>query len=70
MSGYEDDEDLEGLLPRESDPSDSRTPLDRTIDRIGMGMCMGVSLGVFVCLPHISITRKLPVDAAIAMWVW
>ncbi|KAK7681521.1 hypothetical protein QCA50_015253 [Cerrena zonata] len=37
MSSYEDDEDLEGLLPREIDANDSRTPLDRTIDRIGMG---------------------------------
>ncbi|CAL1712613.1 unnamed protein product [Somion occarium] len=40
MNHYEamdDSEDVESLLPGELDPFDSRTPLDRTIDRIGMG---------------------------------
>lgn len=70
MSSYEDDEDLEGLLPREIDLSDSRTPLDRTIDRIGMGTCMCISSQVFASLPPRFDHRKLPMDTTIALRVW
>ncbi len=31
------EEDAEGLIPQEIDMCDDRTPLDKTIDRIGMG---------------------------------
>lgn len=37
FEGVGAEEDVEGLIPREIDMCDDRTPLDKTIDRIGMG---------------------------------
>lgn len=37
FEGVGAEEDVEGLISREIDMCDDRTPLDKTIDRIGMG---------------------------------
>lgn len=44
---------------------DGRTPLDKTIDRIGMGASL--CLPYFSCSPS-SRPRELPVDTLVAMW--
>lgn len=49
---------------------DDRTPLDKTIDRIGMGQSF-----VFVSFysaqrSTLFLYRELSVDAPLAMWIW
>ncbi|PSR70485.1 hypothetical protein PHLCEN_2v13636 [Hermanssonia centrifuga] len=64
-------DDAEGIDELEDvDMSDARTPLDKTIDRIGMGMfsqiphsCVGLSTRTSAC-------RELPVDPPFAMRIW
>jgi len=69
MSCYNDDATPDDLdLERNHD---GRTPLDKTIDRIGMGESSSLQF----LRPRRNITRtsslrQLPVDTALAMWLW
>jgi len=70
MSRYNDDDAVPDDLDLERN-HDGRTPLDKTIDRIGMGE----SSSSRFLLPRRNISRvswfrQLPVDAALAMWLW
>lgn len=46
---------------------DSRTPLDKTIDRIGMG-AQSILASYFTLNPRLA-PRELPVDTTVAMWI-
>lgn len=63
-----EDVDIEGLGFEASDDLDGRTPLDRTIDRIGMGAWTCTS-----CSPLSPIdpfhSRELPMDALMSLWI-
>lgn len=76
----EDEEDV-GLVHGEDEEQgdvndyDGRTPLDRTIDRIGMGTSLRSSRlrtqhDLTDVLLRLSNVRELPVDSAILVRVW
>jgi len=74
MSSFHDSdsnsEDLEHQPPvPDYDPHDGRTPLDKTIDRIGMGK-HDVFNELHVKQVEDMSCRKLPMDLAVIVWIW
>ena len=66
-----DDDDPERQSTPAADDVDSRTPLDKTIDRIGMGAFHFVyGIPISLCLTPYDLCRPLPMDIAIAVWIW
>jgi len=61
-----DDIEQQRLIP-DDDPTDGRTPLDKTIDRIGMGE---LNCDVVAFHEIYVVFRQLPVDSAITLWFW
>lgn len=73
--GDDEDDETVGLVAGDDEEMgishDGRTPLDRTIDKIGMGAfpLSFVSVCVAPAEPRVSVCRQLPVDAAVAVRV-
>jgi hypothetical protein len=70
MSYFPDDvEEQQNLIPGGDPTIDGRTPLDKTIDRIGMGAFTCLTRGFPSQIRDCCCIRELPVDIAVSMWV-